>query len=746
EASSFYSSSVNTAVQSNIKVSHQEIQPHLGQLQARPSPAMMKPPLAFWLACQLLSAATPAFSALVGFGLDPYSTYCARACLWSLLPYQLSCSAKSNYGFGWSVTTPECKGNDTSYLTTLAWCMHVKCTAYRTSELEDFWEHSATADLLKFMDTSYPPPPKWGYSESLAHISQPPTRELTAADLVLNFTALVPERSYRVQLNTAFSVSQEQILGNSYAIAILVTGFGLPVLLTWLGYLPFMTRLIDKVSPYLIYPSTIGTYQVRPLPYLLGNAPTCGQALYVALFFALNVILVSVNYQSMQPHAYYKTESEEIKALIFKRTGIVGYALVPLLILFSSRNNILLLWLTNWSHATYLLLHRWVARIFLLHALVHSFLALPLFLANRTTTASEYWAWGAVATVLPVLIFVGSVLPIRRWSYEIFLVCHIVLSVLTLVAMWYHVIKWAGFVWGYETWIYAASAVWFFDRAARVGRVLKHGLNRSKVTDLGNGYVRVDVPGVAFANDGPGMHVYAHWPTLSLWRPWESHPFSFVPTALLLPKQEKVADSRISRSSSSREEGAIGGAGGESSPTAKETVVVADVEKYASPVSQSRVNLGITLIIKKSTGITKYFQADEGLLTLLDGPYQNTPARDVRRCDRLVLIGGGIGITSLLPWVANHPNVKLYWSVKEAARCLVEQVEGALSRVERDVRVGTRLDFAGVLAQEAEVGYKKVGVVVSGPGGFCDDARAAVVAAGKKGVAVFELEVDAYSW
>ena len=37
-------------------------------------------------------------------------------------------------------------------------------------------------------------------------------------------------------------------------------------------------------------------------------------------------------------------------------------------------------------------------------------------------------------------------------------------------------------------------------------------------------------------------------------------------------------------------------------------------------------------------------------------------------------------------------------------------------------------------------------VVTCGPGGLCDDVRAAVVAAAKRGPTVFELEEDAYSW
>ncbi|KAK4158915.1 putative ferric reductase transmembrane component [Cladorrhinum sp. PSN259] len=702
----------------------------------------MRYSLVVWLAALLLQA-NPVFSDLVGFGLHPFKSYCTSSCQWPLLSYRLDCTDPNiPAGFlGWVPTSPECKANDTAYLTTLAWCLHVKCgKEQRISELEYFWETQTTKDYTDLKNLSLKQlPAKWTYTETLLHISEPPSQELGPPETtILNFTALVPESSFILQMNTAFGVTNEQEQGALYGVIILVTGFAIPILATWLYHLPFTSHLIGRyISPYLVQPSTIGTYSVRPLPYLLGNAPTLGQTAYIVIFFILNIVLMSINYQTMQPHLYYKSQSYEVMAYIFYRTGIAAYALLPLLILFSSRNNVLLLWLTNWSHATYLLLHRWIARLFVLHGLVHSFLALPIFLPQKAVRESDYWAWGAVATILSVLLLGASVLPIRRWSYEIFLVSHIVMSVLLVVGLWYHVVLWIGLnTYGYETWIYAACAVWFFDRIARVGRVLKNGIRRSKVKDLGGGYVRIDVPGVHFANDGPGLHVYAYFPTLDLRRPWENHPFSIVPTSLMKfggKKQKRVSE---------------GSGSGDSSPTAKESGVhlrVVDVEKHQGFMA-APTNSGITLLIKKETGITRLLEANDQLFTLIDGPYHNTCTTEIRRCDRLLLIAGGIGITSLVPWIPSHANVKVAWSVKESAQCLVDELEGVLSDVEKDVRIGSRLDVVDLLERESEVGYNKVGIVVSGPGGLCDDVRAAVVAVGKKGNTIFELDVDAYSW
>ena len=500
-----------------------------------------------------------------------------------------------------------------------------------------------------------------------------------------------------------------------------------------------MSKFLAKIKPYLLYPTILGTYHIRPLPYRLGNAPTIGQGLFIGTFSILVLVLTTVNYESRQPHAWFATQRQEITAYVFYRTGTLAFALAPLVFLFASRNNILL-WMTNWSHSTFLLLHRWVARLFALQVLLHSLLALPLYYPQRAQT--QYWIWGSLATVAVMVLVLGSGLYVRKLAYEVFLITHILLAVLVLVGCWYHINKWIGLTWGYETWLYAACAVWFFDRLARVGRVLKNGLRRAQATDLGEGYVRVDIQGIRWGAE-PGKHAYVFFPTLSPLRPWENHPFSIVPTPLLQRSSHRCNQPLLTD--------------GLEEASKKQCVSIREKELDAGSLERGRETNttldvrpgpGATLFIKKSTGVTRHLRAHAALLVALDGPYSNSSStREVLRCDRILLIGGGIGITSLLPWVARHWNVKLCWGVKESARCLVDAIAEPLSAIaEKDVRVGRRLDLEELLAEEVNAGWHRVGVVVSGPGGLCDDARAAVAAAGRAGKTVFELEVDAYSW
>lgn len=271
-------------------------------------------------------------------------------------------------------------------------------------------------------------------------------------------------------------------------------------MLTLLGYLPFAGTLGDRfIRPLLVYPSLIGTFQVRPLPFWLGNAPTRGQALFVFVMLLLNVVTAATGYYTVASHNWLRTSWQQIVGFMMYRTGVLSYALAPLTVLFASRNNVLL-WVTNWPHATFLLLHRWVARLFGLQALLHSVLAVVLYKDMGIYDAQAvmpYRSWGVVATMLASVMLVVSTLWFRQRWYELFLLSHIAMAVLVLVGRWYHAaLRFLPTGQGFNTWIYVAVAVWGFDRVARLFRIVKNGARRARVTDLGNGYLRLDIAGV----------------------------------------------------------------------------------------------------------------------------------------------------------------------------------------------------------------------------------------------------------
>lgn len=501
------------------------------------------------------------------------------------------------------------------------------------------------------------------------------------------------------------------------------------------------------MTPFL-WRSVIGTYHVRPLPYLLGNAPTIGQALYIATFVILNVVLSAVNYKHSQPHPWYFPPKEELLSYIGYRTGHISYALLPLVILLSGRNNVLL-WLTNWSHGTYIFLHRWVARVFTVHAIVHSITLLICYQGTGSyavDSKKSWWLWGIVATVLACAMVVFSHLYFRRLSYEIFIVGHIVMAVLLIVGCWYHIVP----KWGYNfylDWLMAASAIWFLDRLLRVVRMAKNGFRRSVVTELDAEHVRVDIPGLRFPNK-PGYVGHVYFPGLTPLRPWENHPFSVNSTALFHNPPRALGTASDSTSLDLEKNGQKDISTVVAHP--QDSPSVSATEERAAVAQAFPGTDGITLIIKKNKGLTRLLTTQASITALIEGPYSYHPSSEVMSCDRILLIGGGIGITGLLAWVHTHPNVKLAWSVKSSAEALVREVQPALCRMraaDQHVRIGERLDIDALLAEEAEAGWKRIGIVVCGPGGMCDAVRAKVSDLGRKRSATkFELEIEAFSW
>lgn len=103
---------------------------------------------------------------------------------------------------------------------------------------------------------------------------------------------------------------------------------------------------------------------------------------------------------------------------------------------FAARNDPFM-WLTGWSFATYNRFHRWVARISVVHAIIHSmaWTVYEFFEGKAYFNASwaeEYWYMGAVAVILMSLMLVASAYYFREKCYDLFLIVHIVMSVVSI--------------------------------------------------------------------------------------------------------------------------------------------------------------------------------------------------------------------------------------------------------------------------------------------------------------------------
>jgi len=139
----------------------------------------------------LLPAPTVAF---IGHGIVMYDLSCGFACSDAFSGFMLDCSdhhhVSSEHSHGGSgPTTPECRGDNTPWLTTLAYCIDSTCEASVPAwKKEKYWLEQSTGSPAVA--------PKWSFAEALAQVKEVPTREV-GEDEMLNFTALASHESWQ---------------------------------------------------------------------------------------------------------------------------------------------------------------------------------------------------------------------------------------------------------------------------------------------------------------------------------------------------------------------------------------------------------------------------------------------------------------------------------------------------------------------------------------------------------------------
>lgn len=213
-----------------------------------------------------------------------------------------------------------------------------------------------------------------------------------------------------------------------------------------------------------ILPATFRKHQAEGIASTLTIPPRL-ESLILTLFVIMNIIVCFPAYDLFLGNIYYPGKNLQLARYIGDRTGYFSIALLPLVWLFSARNNFFL-WLTGWSFATFNRFHRWIARLSLLHAIIHSIawtmyeviyaesIHMPKWKYYDEAYAEEYWYMGVIATVVMSVMLGASAYLIRLKAYDLFLILHIVLSVVFLATLWYHVRIFNG---QFNYWLYCVS-------------------------------------------------------------------------------------------------------------------------------------------------------------------------------------------------------------------------------------------------------------------------------------------------
>lgn len=219
----------------------------------------------------------------------------------------------------------------------------------------------------------------------------------------------------------------------------------------------------------------------------------------------------------------FPKSSTALMRVVADRTGIMGTVLLPLLFLIGGRNNFLQ-WLTRWKFSTFIMYHRWIARIIVVLVFIHSVLYSAMWVQRgnyANSVKKTYVIYGVLATSCGGAICFQGLLFMRRRAYELFLVVHIILAVGWVVGAWRHLEKF-----GYLPIIYGTVAVWAFDRFVRIVKMLWFGFPKAQVSLVENETLRVVVPKPKHWKSVPGGHAWLYF--CRSWYFWQSHPFTFL--------------------------------------------------------------------------------------------------------------------------------------------------------------------------------------------------------------------------
>lgn len=366
-----------------------------------------------------------------------------------------------------------------------------------------------------------------------------------------------------------------------------------------------------------------------------------------------------------------------------------------------------------------------------------------------------------------------SLYGIRRAHYEIFLITHIVLSIVALWTMYYHVEIFIDGEWNIFIW--PCLVIWIFDRLLRLGRMLAFNRNpfNTKATvsyDTSSNLVRMEVDcSKNWMTPKPGTYYYIHVLDDLLYA-LQSHPFTLAYISSDINTSSATPLSPISsRPPPYRSTSSLSNESSES-----------DALLPLSPASGATSNL--VFLIRPYDGFTSRLKSHcllhpKKLRVLIDGPYGHT--EPLHTFPNILFIVGGTGIAvplshlhRLLQADSAVQSVKIIWAVREHAflESVLRDFKGILGdeRIEMEVHVtrddeaqdepmGKNLKSVRIMTHRPDVGaavegtakdagQAKLAVVACGPAQMADQARKTTVEMLGKGYRGLEYFEESFKW
>lgn len=487
----------------------------------------------------------------------------------------------------------------------------------------------------------------------------------------------------------------------------------------------------------------------------IGTLPSRLHFVILSLYLVSNFVYTMIVDWDQENH--YALAAE-----IRGRSGtLAAVNMVPLIIL-AGRNNPLIAMLKV-SFDTYNLIHRWLGRIVVIEAVIHTIAWAYVYGAahgsekmGHTLLHESFIASGFVGTIALVILMILSISPVRHAFYETFLNVHIILAFITFAMTWVHCVTAHVGILPQLPMVLAIFVLWFADRLARMWLLTYNnwshrGFTEALVEPMPGDACRVTMYLPRHVDIEPGTHAYLRFMGIN---PWESHPFSIAwvehqPEAGKKRLEEKVyseADIRRGTTSCSFIIGAHSGFTrklfNKASAGGAESIRVRAAMEGPYAGHHSLDSYGHVVLFAGATGITHQISQ---VKPLIEGYNAGTVAT------RKITLVWIMRDTECLQWVRTWmdeilrlPNRREILTVR---LCITrpknpKEISSPSSTVQM---FPGRPDVSMILKREVEEQVGAMCVTVCGPGALADDVRFAVRECLDYGT-VIRFEEESFTW
>lgn len=324
--------------------------------------------------------------------------------------------------------------------------------------------------------------------------------------------------------------------------------------------------------------------------------PVRMHALVIIGYLILNIVLCCVNYKVVYPNTVFTCRRGQSLVAIADRTGILGTVQLPILYLFSSRNNIFSK-VTGLSYRSFQMFHKWTSRVVFILLVLHC--AFYLTFVDVRGDYIQRWgllkwrcanaAFGAITVTFLTSFF-------RRSIYEWFKFSHRILLLIFSIGTWYHCLTL-----GWIEYLGIAYTIWGLEYLIRWCKLISSGgilkgqfkiIFDTKTKDVHS--IKIVVNHSGWWKPFPGCYC---WMTILKYDMfWQSHPFTVISAT--------------------------------------------SANNYNQLVFIIRVKNGLTKRLAKY--ISKFPNGECKLNLLIEGPYGNNVP--FKQYDHSVLVAGGVGM------------------------------------------------------------------------------------------------------